>query len=147
MMRAALRADIVIGGVLPTVGPVLRLDGSLSFWGGVDPATGCLSDPRSDLHGRAIGGTILMVAEPAGSSSSSAVILELFYRGIAPAALILGAVDAIVGLGILVAAEMGLPVCPLLYLPAAEQRCWPQGSMITIGNDGQLNLVSGQWPS
>ena len=141
-MGAALRADIVIGGVLPITGPVLRLEGSLSFWGGVDPATGCLSDPRSAFHGRPIGGTILMVAEPAGSSSSSAVILELLYRKIAPAALILGAVDAIIGLGILVAGEMGLPVIPLLYLPAAEQQSWPQGSMVTIGTDGRLDLAS-----
>ena len=137
-MGEALQADLVISGVLPTTGPVLRLDGSLSFWGGVDPATGGLSDPRSAFHGRLIGGTVLMVAEPAGSSSSSAVVLELLYRGIAPAALILGAVDAILGLGILVAAEMGLPVCPLLYLPAAKQRSWPQGCMVTIGVDGRL---------
>ncbi len=83
-----------------------------------------------------------MVAEPRGSSSSSAVVLELLYRGIAPAALILGTVDAIVGLGILAAAEMGLRVCPLLTLPAVAQKAWPQGSVVTIGQDGRLDLAS-----
>ena len=136
-----MRAEIILGGSLPVTGPVLRLDEPLSFWGGVDPATAYLSDPRSPLYGRPIRGTILMVAEPRGSSSSSAVVLELLHRGIAPAAMILGTVDAIVGLGILVAAEMGLPVCPLLYLAAKEQRAWSQGLVVTIGHDGRLDRV------
>ena len=136
-----MRAEIILGGSLPVTGPVLRLDEPLSFWGGVDPATACLSDPRSPLYGRPIRGTILMVAEPRGSSSSSAVVLELIHREIAPAAMILGTVDAIVGLGILVAAEMGLSVCPLLYLAAQEQRAWPQGLVVTIGHDGRLDRV------
>ena len=126
---------------MPATGPVLRLDEPLSFWGGVDPATGCLSDPRSPLYGRSLRGTILMVAEPRGSSSSSAVVLELLYRRIAPAALILGTVDAIVGLGILVAAEMGFEPCPLLHLAAEEQRSWPQDSIVTIGQNGRLDRV------
>ncbi len=140
-MGVALRAEIILGGRLPATGPVLRLDEPLSFWGGVDPATGCLSDPRSPLYGCPVRGTVLMVAEPRGSSSSSAVVLELLHRGIAPAALVLGTVDAIIGLGILVAAEMGFPVCPLLLLAAAEQRSWSQGSTVTIGLDGRLDRV------
>ncbi len=136
-----MRAEIVLGGSLPATGPVLRLDEPLSFWGGVDPATGCLSDPRSPLYGHSLRGTVLMVAEPRGSSSSSAVVLELLYRGIAPAAVILGTVDAIIGLGILVAAEMGLGLCPLLHLAAEEQRSWPQGAVVTIGHDGRLDRV------
>lgn len=134
-------AEIVLGGSLPATGPVLRIDEPLSFWGGVDPATGRLSDPRSPLHGHPLRGTLLMVAEPRGSSSSSAVVLELLHRGIAPAALILGSVDAIIGLGILVAAEMGFSVCPLLRLSAAQQRKWRQGSIVTIGRDGHLGLA------
>ncbi len=136
-----MHAEIVLGGSLPVTGPVLRLDEPLSFWGGVDPATGRLSDPRSVFYGQPISGTILMVAEPRGSSSSSAVLLELFHRGIAPAALILGAVDAIMGLGILVAAEMGLKTCPLLCLPAAAQRASPQGGFVTIEPDGRLDFA------
>ena len=138
-MEPPLRAEIVLGGSLPATGPVLRLDEPLSFWGGVDPATGCLTDPRSPLHGHSVRGTVLMVAETRGSSSSSAVVLELLHRGIAPAALVLGSVDAIIGLGILVAAEMGLELCPLLHLAAEEQRSWPQGSIVTIGQDGRLD--------
>jgi len=135
-----LRAEIVLGGTWPVCGPVLRLDEPLSFWGGVGPATGRLSDPRSPQHGALIAGTIMMVPELRGSSSSSAVVLELLYRGLAPAALILGGVDAIIGLGILVGIEMGLAPFPLLTLPAPAQASLRQGAMVTIDADG--NLIS-----
>ena len=133
-----MQAEILIGATLPVSGPVLRLDEPLSFWGGVDPATGRLTDPRSSAHGRSIAGTVLMVPEPRGSSSSSAVILELLHRRLGPAALILGATDAIIGLGILVAVEMGWPACPLLFLDAAEHRMVRQGGRVTIDEAGRL---------
>ncbi len=133
-----MRGEIIIGGAWPVSGPVLRLDEPLSFWGGVDPATGRLSDPRSPQHGASIAGTILMVPEPRGSSSSSAVVLELLHRGLAPAALILGAVDAIIGLGILVGLEMALTPIPLLTLPAPAQATFRQGAIVTIDAAGSL---------
>jgi uncharacterized protein len=113
-------------------GPVLRLDRPLSFWGGVDPVTGALLDPPH----AAIAGTVLMLPETIGSSSSSAVLLELLRNGKAPAALVLGRLDAILGLGILVAAEMGWPTIPLLILPAKEQCRFAQGQVVEIAEDG-----------
>ncbi len=134
-----MRADIFLEGALPARGPLLRLEEPLSFWGGVDPATGRLSDPRSAHHGRSVAGTILMVPQPRGSSSSSAVILELVHRGLAPVALVLGEGDAIVGLGLLVAREMGLPaVPPLLLLPPAAQRQLCAGAATVIAPDGTV---------
>jgi predicted aconitase with swiveling domain len=119
-------------------GPVLRLDTPLSFWGGVDAARGILTDRHSTRHGESIAGTILMVTDTRGSSSSSAVLLELLRNGKAPAGLVLGAVDAILGLGILVAGEMGWPTIPLLILPPGDQAGFGQGEIIEIGEDGTL---------
>ena len=115
-------------------GPVLRLDQPLSFWGGVDPAE-CrlLAPPKAS-----IAGTVLMLPETIGSSSSSAVLLELLRNGQAPAALVLGRPDAILGLGILVAAEMGWPTIPLLLLPVAEQQGFTTGQRVRIDVDGKL---------
>ncbi|GGF01790.1 hypothetical protein GCM10011611_04120 [Aliidongia dinghuensis] len=129
-----MKAEAILPGT--AAGPVLRLDGPLSFWGGVDPATGTLTDPRSPHHGVPIGGAVLMVPETRGSSSSSAVMLELLAAGRAPAALVLGRGDAIVGLGILVAREMGWPTIPLLVLPAADQAGFADGERVTITTDG-----------
>ncbi len=66
------------------------------------------------------------------------VVLELIHRGLASAALILGTVDAIIGLGILVGLEMGLAPFPLLTLPAPAQATFRQGTIVTIDAVGSL---------
>lgn len=96
----------------------MRLRAPISFWGGVDPASGRICDPRHPDHGAAVAGTVLAVPATIGSSSSSAVMLELLHGGKAPAALLLGEVDAILTLGVIVAREMGYPVIPVLHLEA-----------------------------
>jgi predicted aconitase with swiveling domain len=108
-------------------GTLLRLVEPISFWGGVDPATARLTDPRHPQHGVSIAGTVLALAAMCGSSSSSAIMLELVARGIAPAALLLGEPDAILALGILVGREMGYPAIPVLAVPATEQAKLQQG--------------------
>jgi predicted aconitase with swiveling domain len=131
-----MRAEPLLPG--RAEGSVLRLDGPLSFWGGVDPYSGGLTDPRSPHHGKRIGGRILMVPETRGSSSSSAVMLELLSAGLAPAAIVMGRSDAILGLGILVAREMGWHTIPLLVLPAADQADYRDGDRIAIAEDGTI---------
>ena len=110
-------------------GPLLRLTAPLSFWGGVDPKTGRISDPRHPQHGACVAGTVLAVPVPRGSSSSSAIMLELIARGIAPAALLLGEADAILALGIVVAGEMGHPTLPALQVDPDELAALPQGRL------------------
>jgi uncharacterized protein len=118
-------------------GPVLRLDHPLSFWGGVDPASGTLLAPPFG----SIAGMVLMLPETIGSSSSSAVLLELLRNGRAPAALVLGQIDAILGLGILAAQEMGWTTIPLLVLEVAEQAGFTPGEWVEIDEGGGIGLV------
>lgn len=110
-----MKGEILLAG--SGSGPILRLTDPISFWGGIDPATGRITDPRQPAHGRNIAGTVLALASTRGSSSSSAVMLELVHRGLAPAALILAEADAILVLGAIVGREMGWPVPPVLRLP------------------------------
>jgi uncharacterized protein len=91
----------------PARGPGLALSAPISFWGGVDPKTARIADVRHPQHGLSISGTVLMLPGTIGSSSASAVLLELVHKGIAPAAIILHEPDAILLLGLLVAREMG----------------------------------------
>lgn len=100
-------------------GPLLRLAEPLSLWGGVDPATGLITQPRHPDHGRSIAGSVLAMPRAIGSSSSSAVLLELLYNGHAPRALLLGEVDAILCIGVIVAREMGYPTIPVLQCDVA----------------------------
>ena len=112
-------------------GRVLKV-ARLSLWGGIDPFTGVLTDPALAHAGESVEGRVLMIAEPVGSSSSSAVLLELLRSGKAPAAIVLGRADAIVGLGVLVAREMGWPTIPLAVMPVAEQAAITDGEMLEV---------------
>ena len=55
-----------------------------------------------------------------GSSSSSAIMLELLRNGVSPAGIVLGRPDAILMLGILVAEELGHPTVPVVQVDEAE---------------------------
>lgn len=134
-MKNGLQGRVVIPGT--AMGPVLRLRRPISFWGGVDPDTGRIIDPRHPDHGEVIGGRVLAIPATIGSSSSSAVMLELLRAGKAPVALLLGAVDAILVLGVVVAGEMGYPTIPVLALPADQLAALPA--------DGTLRVTESGW--
>lgn len=87
-------------------GDALVLDAPLSFWGGLDPATGRLIDVHHPQHGEILTGRVLVMPSGRGSSSSSYVFAEAIRAGTAPAAVVLGEPDAIVALGAIVAAEL-----------------------------------------
>lgn len=122
-------------------GPVLRIARPLSFWGGVDPRSGRITDPANDATGREIGGTILMLAATRGSSSSSSVMLELIVAGRAPAAVVVDTIDAILGLGIVVARELGHHAPPLLRLPIEQQSRFVNGENVALFQDGRIERV------
>ena len=75
-----------------------------------------------------------------GSSSASAVLLELVHAGKAPAALLMDAPDAILLLGLIVAREMGWPTPPAFRLPAGEQKRL-SGHRITVSESGRITLA------
>lgn len=128
-----MSAAILIPGA--AAGPVLRLDASLSFWGGVDPATATISLAGHPQQGTRITGKILVIPQLVGSSSSSAVMLELLHRGTAPAALILAARDAILPVGVIAARQMGWPTIPVLVAPGAD---YATGDTLEIHMDGRI---------
>ena len=125
-----MRGRVLVAGRGSVVAPLLRLSAPLSFWGGVDPETGRVSDPRHPDHGRSVAGVVLALPAAVGSSSSSAVMLELIRGGRAPAALLLGRADAIVALGVVVARELGLEPIPVLEVPWAELAELDEGAVV-----------------
>ncbi|MBZ9985567.1 DUF126 domain-containing protein [Mesorhizobium sp. BH1-1-5] len=99
-------AEILVPGKAGE-GEALVLTVPISFWGGVDPKTGRIADVRHPQHGEVIAGRVLFLPGTIGSSSASAVLMELVHNGRAPAALVLHEPDAILLLGLIVAREMG----------------------------------------
>ncbi len=85
-MAKELAARCIVAGIAD--GEVVATSQPISFWGGVDPATGVIIDPRHELFNRSIAGKILAFPYGKGSSTSSLMILELARVGKAPAAII-----------------------------------------------------------
>jgi predicted aconitase with swiveling domain len=134
-----IRSRVVFEG--EAEGPFLSLGAPISFWGGVDPKSGTIADPRHPDHGAEITGRILAVPETVGSSSSSAIMLELLRNGKAPAALILGQVDAILVLGIVVGRELSYKTVPVVEAAPAATAAFRNGELVRVTSSGSVQTV------
>ncbi len=122
-------------------GSLLRLEVPLSFWGGTD-RYGCIVDRHHPAYGTDLAGRVLAMPASRGSSSSSSVLAEQVRSGCAPAALLLTEPDAIVVLGIMVAAELYGRDVPVVLLSEPEHRCLPAGRSVTVVADPDGAVVS-----
>lgn len=111
---ADLSARSILAGTAS--GPIIAAGEALSFWGGVDPATGRAIDVHHPLHGVTITGGILMMPSSRGSCTGSGVLLDLALTGRAPAALVFSEAEDVLTLGALIAAEMFGKSLPVLRL-------------------------------
>jgi predicted aconitase with swiveling domain len=100
-------------------GDALVLDEPLSFWGGVDPATGLVVDARHPQRGERVTGCVLVLPSGRGSSSSSSVLAEAVRAGTAPAAIVLLQADPILALGAIVARELYGTAIPIVVADGA----------------------------
>lgn len=127
-------------------GPLLRLAAPISFWGGVDPQTARITDPRHPDYDVCLSDAVVWIPSTIGSSSSSSVLLELIRLGIAPAALLLGRADPILSLGAVVAREMEYGTLPVVELPAEDDGRSPldplaSGTRLRVASDGQITAA------
>lgn len=98
-------------------GSALVLRAPLSFWGGLDAATGEIVSHTHPDRGSIVAGRILVLPSGKGSSSSSSVLAEAIRLGTAPAGIILGRPDAIMVIGCLVARRLYGIAVPLMVSP------------------------------
>ena len=74
----------------------------ISFYGGVDPDTGKVTERKHDLEGESITGKILVFPRGAGSTVGSYTMYRLKKQGTAPLAIILGECEPIVAVGAII---------------------------------------------
>jgi len=134
-----LRGRVLVGGV--GAGPVLRLEEPLSFWGGVDPATGRIIDRRHPRCGESVSGRVLVMPYGRGSSSSSSVLLEGVRLGTAPAAVVLRELDGILALGAAVARELYEQSPPVVLLAPADWEAVREGDDASVDVSGCLRIA------
>ncbi|MBL8581167.1 MAG: DUF126 domain-containing protein [Rhizobiaceae bacterium] len=131
-----MKADILVPGE-GGEGEALVLSAPISFWGGVDPASGRIADVRHPQSGECVAGKVLFLPGTIGSSSASAVLLELVHAGRAPAAIVMHEPDAILLLGLIVAREMGWPVPVAVRLDSARFGDF-RSRVVTVSQDGSI---------
>jgi len=122
-------------------GEALVLTAPISFWGGVDPKTGRIADVRHPQHGENISGRVLFLPGTIGSSSASAVLMELVHNGHAPSALVLHEPDAILLLGLIVAREMGWET-PMALMLGRDLFETYRARTVRVSDDGTLAIAA-----
>src|SRR5260370_31518383 len=113
-------------------GPILRLDEPLSFWGGLDSATGTIIDRLHPQRGACVAGRVLMMPTGRGSSSGSATLAEALRLGNGPAAILMLERDAIVVVGAMVAAELYGLACPVALANGRDWRALAAAARLTL---------------
>lgn len=119
-------------------GPLLRLTHPISLWGGVDPTSGRIVDPRHPQHGASLAGKVVLLPSAVGSSSSSAIMLELLREDRAPAGIVMGRADAILALGVVVGRELGYEPIPVVEADPKSFQGWEDGVVLRISRDGAV---------
>ena len=87
-------------------GEIFECKEGLSFWGGVDPNTGCIIDVHHPNHGNFLSKKFILMPTSRGSCSGSGVLLQLAQNGLAPSALIFHETEEILTLGAIVADQL-----------------------------------------
>ena len=117
-------------------GPALVLADALSLWGGLDPGTGRLIEPRHPQRGASVTGRILVMPAARGSSSSASVLAEAVRAGTAPAGILMGETDLILAIGAAVADELYGMQLPIVVADPSDLAQIADGTLIEIGPEG-----------
>jgi uncharacterized protein len=123
-------------------GVPLVLDDPLSFWGGVDAATGTIIDVHHPQVGSSLTSAILVLPAGRGSSSSSSVLAEIIRHRIGPAAIVLSTPDSIIAIGSLVAFELYGLATPVVCVGADAYHACCAARQIDVEADNRRGFVS-----
>lgn len=121
-------------------GDVVASRQMLSFWGGVDPATGTVIDHRHPLCGRSLAGAVVVLPKGKGSSTGSYVLLDSLSAGVAPAGIVMSQVDEIIALGVVVHEEFDGRAIPVLVLDGPDFELALAAGRAEIFTDGRVVL-------
>ena len=121
-------------------GEVLKLDEPLSFWGGVDPETGEITDLRHPQSGMSVKGKVIMMPFGRGSSSGSSVVAEGIRSGSGPSGIIMMEADEIIALGSIVADEIYGKAMPVVVVEKKQYETIKTADHVLVSKNG-LSLL------
>jgi predicted aconitase with swiveling domain len=114
------------------MGKVLKTSQSISFWGGVDPATGLINDPRHELFNQSVAGRVLVFPFGKGSSTGSLIMLELVRINKAPAAIVNVRTEPILATGPIVCKHFYGKEIPIICLDEKSFQKLQTGQNVTV---------------
>jgi len=124
------------------VGRVLLSSRPLSLWGGINPVSGRIIDRRHDRHGESVTGRVFAFPGEKGSSTGSAVLLELIRTGQAPCAILTTQLSPILALGAIVADELYGRTIPIFQIGEADFGALCDGQIVQVAEDGSVTLAT-----
>jgi predicted aconitase with swiveling domain len=83
-------------------GQALVTSMGLSFFGGVDPETGCVVEAGHELEGQSVAGRVLVFPTGKGSTVGSYTLYRLKLGGMAPAAIVNAECETITAVGCII---------------------------------------------
>ncbi len=138
-MSRSLQARVLIRG--RAEGAAMKLDDTLSFWGGFDPANGSIIDVHHPQYGEGLGQRVLFMPRSRGSAGTPGGIAETLRNGSGPLAFVLGERDVNIGVGTLVANRLYALEVPVLEIAQSEFDLFASGARVSIDYDGMITLL------
>lgn len=108
---------------------------ALSFWGGVNAATGMIQDVHHSLCGKNLTDKILCISYDRGSCSSSGVMLEMIRQGTNPAGILCIEAEAVLALGPIIGEKMYQRSIAMRTVPEEIFKQIPENCRITFTDD------------
>jgi len=136
-----IQAKAVVGG--QAEGVLIRSEFPISLWGGLDPSSGRVIDRRHDRCGDMVAGHIFAFPEEKGSSTASAVLVELIRNGHAPSAIITCKTAPIVALGAIIADELYGRTITILVVDSDGFDALVDGTALRVSEDGTIEQIDG----
>ena len=124
-------------------GEVLVTSEPISFWGGVDPASGRIIDPRHELFGQTVCGKVLAFPYGKGSSTTSLIVLELLQVGKAPVAIINVHTEPILATSPVVSRVFYGQSLPMITLAEKDFNLLSTGQQVLVDADSSVVQIEG----
>ena len=137
---SGVEAEVLLAGECD--GPTLVLDEPLSFWGGVDPASGQIIDANHPQVGARLGGRVVVMPGSRGSSGTPGALAEALRLGTGPLGVVVTHADANLVTGALVALKLYEVACPVVLVEQAAFGAVAAARRVAIAPDGAITLGS-----
>jgi predicted aconitase with swiveling domain len=134
-----IQGRVLVSGLAS--GTVMKLDETLSFWGGFNPVNGEIIDVHHPQHDQRVGQSILCIPQSRGSAGTPAAIAETLRNGSGPVAFILATADINIAVGVMVANRLYDLNVPVIEISLSQMARIGNGSNVQVAESGSITMT------